>query len=66
MSNFKSYPVSEDELINFMLGLIIAKLIGCLLVETGITDLKIYKLIYPFLYVYGLAILIQTFCRWLS
>lgn len=66
MATFKSYPVSENELINFLLGLIIAKLIGCILVETGITDLKIYKLIYPFLYVYGLAILAQTFCRWLS
>jgi hypothetical protein len=66
MATFKSYPVSENELINFLLGLIIAKLIGCILVETGITDLKIYKLIYPFLYVYGLAILVQTFCRWLS
>ena len=46
---FKSYPVSEDELVNFTLGLIAAKLIGCILDETGVTNWKIYKLIYPFL-----------------
>lgn len=63
---FKSYPVSEDELINFTLGLIVWQLIGCILDETGLTDLKIYKVIYPFLYVYGLVVLIQTSCRWLS
>lgn len=62
----KSYPVNEDELINFALGLIEAKLIGFILDETGVTDLNIYKIIYPFLYVYGLAVLIQTLCRWLS
>jgi hypothetical protein len=63
---FKSYPVSEDELVNFTLGLVAAKLIGCILDETGVTNWKIYKLIYPFLYVYSLVVLIQTFCRWLS
>jgi hypothetical protein len=66
MSIFKSYPVSKGELINFTFGVIIAELIGCVLVETGIADLEIYKLLYPFIYVYGLVILIQTFVRWLS
>ncbi len=61
-----SCPVSEDDLINFLFGSIEVKLIGCILDETGITKLKIYQLIYPFLYVYGLVILAQTLCRWLS
>ena len=63
---FKSYPVSEDELTNFMLGLMAAKMIGCILDETGIANLEIYKFLYPLIYVYGLIVLMQTLCRWLS